>query len=83
MVLDKDTHAEVLIALNSKDEMLNVIKNIKDQKRTLNMNILDYWGLEIEDPYVNIYQGIDVLANGMLEKLPTAPKLKDFLSSNF
>ena len=73
MVLDKDTHAEVLIALNSKDEMLNVIKNIKDQKRTLNMNILDYWGLEIEDPYVNIYQGIDVLANGMLEKLPNIP----------
>ena len=26
MVLDKNIHTEVLIALNSKDEMLNVIK---------------------------------------------------------
>lgn len=73
MVLDKDIHTEVLVALNSKDEMLNVIKNIKEEKRTLNINILDYWGLEFEDPYVTIYQGIEVLANGMVERLPNFP----------
>lgn len=33
MVLDKDTHTQVLIALNSKEEMLNVIKNIREKKR--------------------------------------------------
>ncbi len=73
MVLDKDIHSEVLIALNSKDEMLSVIANIKQQKRTLQMNVLDYWGIELEDPYVNIYRGIEVLANGMLERLPNYP----------
>ena len=75
MVLDKDIHTEVLIALNSKDEMLNVIKNIKDSKSTLHMSVLDYWGLEIDDPYVNVHQGIDVLANGMVERLPNIPIL--------
>jgi hypothetical protein len=75
MVLDKNIHTEVLIALNSKDEMLNVIKNIRENKKNLQMTILDYWGLDVEDPYVNIYKGIEVLANGMVEKLPNIPVL--------
>ena len=33
MVLDKNIHTEVLIALNSKDEMLNVIKIIREHKK--------------------------------------------------
>ncbi len=73
MVLDKDIHCEVLIVLNSKDEMLSVIENIKSHKHNLQMNILDYWNLEIDDPYINIYKGIEVLANGMVERLPNIP----------
>lgn len=75
MVLDKNIHSEVLIALNSKDEMLNVIKNIREYKKNLQITILDYWGINIKDPMVNIYKGIDVLANGMVEKLPNVPVL--------
>ena len=33
MVLDKNIHTEVLIALNSKDEMLNVIKIIREHTK--------------------------------------------------
>ncbi len=73
MVLDKNIHTEVLIALNSKDEMLNVIKNIKEHKQNLQMTILDYWGLNIDDSHVNVYKGIEVLANGMVERLPNIP----------
>lgn len=73
MVLDKNVHYEVLIALNSKDEMLNVIKNIKARKKNLQISILDYWGIELTDPYVSIYKGIEVLANGMVERLPNIP----------
>ncbi|QKJ24318.1 COG3400 family protein [Poseidonibacter lekithochrous] len=73
MVLDKNIHTEVLIALNSKDEMLSVIKNIREHKQNLQMNILDYWGINVEDPYVNVYKGIEVLANGMVERLPNIP----------
>ena len=75
MVLDKDIHTEVLIALNSKDEMLNVIKNIREHTKNLQMTVLDYWGMKINDPLVNIYRGIEVLANGMVEKLPNVPVL--------
>lgn len=73
MVLDKDVHTEVLTALNTKDEMLSVIKNIREHKKNLQINVLDYWGLKIEDSYVNLYRGIDVLANGMIETLPNIP----------
>ncbi len=73
MVLDKDIHTQVLVALNSKDEMLNVIKNIQARKKNLPISILDYWGIDLEDPYVNIYKGIEVLANGMVERLPNIP----------
>jgi uncharacterized protein len=75
MVLDKNIHTEVLIAQNSKDEMLNVIKNIREHTKNIQMTILDYWGMKINDPLVNIYRGIEVLANGMVEKLPNVPVL--------
>ena len=75
MVLDKNIHTEVLIALNSKDEMLNVIKNIREHTKNLQMTVLDYWGIKVNDPLVNIYRGIEVLANGMVEKLPNVPVL--------
>lgn len=73
MILDKNVHTEALIALNSKDEMLSVIENIKRKKANMQMNILDYWGIDLKDSYVNIYKGIDVLANGMIERLPNIP----------
>ena len=75
MVLDKDIHTEVLIALNSKDEMLNVIRNIREHTKNLQMTVLDYWGMKVNDPLVRIYRGIEVLANGMVEKLPNIPVL--------
>lgn len=73
MVLDKNIHIDALIALNSKEEMINVVKNIRTKKRIMQINVLDYWGLEIDDPYVSVYKGIDVLANGMVERLPNVP----------
>ncbi|WP_228286228.1 COG3400 family protein [Arcobacter vandammei] len=75
MVLDKNIHSEVLMALNSKDEMLSVIKNIREYKKNLQITILDYWGINIKDQFLNIYKGIEVLANGMVERLPNVPVL--------
>lgn len=73
MVLDKNVHTQVLIALNSKDEMLNVIKNIQSRKKNLPISVLDYWGIELNDSNINVYKGIEVLANGMVERLPNVP----------
>ena len=73
MVLDKNIHTEAIVSLNSKEEMINVVKNIRTMKRIMQINVLDYWGLEIDDSYVSVYKGIDVLANGMVERLPNIP----------
>jgi len=75
MVLEKNIHIEVLMALNSKDETLSVIKNLREYKKNLQITILDYWEINIDDPYLNIYKGIEVLANGMMERLPNIPIL--------
>ncbi len=73
-VLNKTNHTEVLIVLNSKEEILNVIKNIRQFKKNLQITIYNNWDITItEDPYVNGYNGIEVLANGLLEKLPNVP----------
>lgn len=74
IVLEKDIHIEVLISLNSKDETLTVIKNIREEKPNIQISILDYWNLVLEESSnINIYRGIEVLANGMLERLPNMP----------
>lgn len=75
IVLEKNIYTEVLMALNSKDEMLSVIKNIREYKKNLQITILDYWGININDQFINIYKGIEVLANGMVERLPNVPVL--------
>jgi uncharacterized protein len=36
---------------------------------------LDYWGINLNDQFINIYKGIEVLANGMVERLPNVPVL--------
>jgi len=72
-VLNKEIHTEVLIALRSKDETINVIKNIRIKKKNIQITIYNNWGIELNDPNINSYNGIDVLANGLLEKLPNIP----------
>lgn len=73
MVLDKDIHTQALVVLNSKDEMSSVVNNIRKRKKNIPISVLDYWGMQIEDSNLNIYKGIEVLANGMVEKLPNIP----------
>lgn len=75
IVLDKIIHTSCIISLSNKEDILNVIKNIRNKKRIIQINILDYWGLNIEDDYISIYNGIDILANGMVERLPNIPVL--------
>ncbi|MEA1913704.1 MAG: potassium transporter TrkA [Campylobacterota bacterium] len=73
-VLTKVNHTEVLIVLNSKEEIQSVIKNIRNYKKNLQITIYNNWEITLsEDPYVNNYNGIEVLANGLLEKLPNVP----------
>lgn len=74
LVLDKEVHTNILLSMGSKDETISVIKNIRKKNPTIQISVLDYWGTDFkEDPYLQVHRGIEVLANGMIEKLPNTP----------
>jgi hypothetical protein len=73
IVLNKDIHTDALIALTTKDETLNTLKNIREKKKNLNVTIYDNWNIQLNDNYLSRYNGVNVLANGLLEKLPNIP----------
>lgn len=73
LVLNKDIHTDVLIVLTTKDETINTVKNIRYKKKNINITIYDNWNIQLKDNYLSRYSGVDVLANGLLEKLPNIP----------
>ena len=72
-ILNKDIHTEILIALTSKDETQSVIRNIRSIHKKTQITVYNNWNIDTSDPYINSYDGIEVLANGLLEKLPNIP----------
>jgi len=74
-VLDKVLHNEALVVLNSKDDTLGVIENIRAQRDSFHFSVYDSWDLDIQDKKVHLYRGNEVLANGLLEQLPNIPVL--------
>ena len=72
-VLNKDIHSEVLVVLTSKAETENTIKNIRSTHKKLQITIYNNWEIDTSDPYINSYNGIEILANGLFEKLPNIP----------
>ncbi len=74
-VLDKVVHNEGLVVLNSKADTLSVIANIREQKKTFHFSVYDGWDLDNHDKKIHYYKGNEILANGLLEKLPNIPVL--------
>lgn len=75
IVLDKVTHNEALVVLNSKNDTLSVISNIRKHKVNFHFSVYDSWDLDIKDDKIHYYQGNEILANGLLEQLPNIPVL--------
>jgi hypothetical protein len=74
-VLDKVTHNEALVVLNNKDDTLAVIANIRARRKNFYFTVYDNWDLDNLDTKINYYKGNEILANGLLEKLPNIPVL--------
>jgi hypothetical protein len=74
-ILLKVTHNEALVVLNSRDETLNVIKNIRQERLDFHFTIYDCWDLDIDDNKIHYYRGNEIAANGLLEQLPDIPVL--------
>ena len=74
-VLEKVVHNEGLVVLNSKDDTLSVIQNIRERRKTFHFSVYDSWDLDSNDNKVHYYRGNEILANGLLEQLPNIPVL--------
>ncbi|MEA3383698.1 MAG: TrkA C-terminal domain-containing protein, partial [Campylobacterota bacterium] len=72
-ILKKVLYQDALIVLNSKEDTLAVINNIRKKFRTLNFTIYDQWNLKLDDENIKYYRGNDILSNGLVEQLPNIP----------
>ena len=75
LVLDKVLHNEALVVLNSKEDTLSVVANIRKARQNFHFTVYDNWDLDINDSKIHYYRGNEVLANGLLEQLPNIPVL--------
>ncbi len=75
LVMEKVMHNEALVVLNSKNDTLDVISNIRKQRKSFHFSVYDCWDLDLKDNKVHYYMGNEVLANGLLEQLPNIPVL--------
>ncbi len=75
LVLEKVVHNEALVVLNSKDDTLSVIENIRRFGEKFHFTVYDSWGLDVRDDKIHYYRGNEILANGLLEQLPNIPVL--------
>ena len=72
-VLKKVLYQDALIVLNTKEDTIAVVKNIRINYKTLNFTIFDMWDLKLEDDNIKYYRGNDILSNGLVEQLPNIP----------
>jgi hypothetical protein len=74
-VLDKVAHNDAIVVLNSKDDTIDVINNIRKQKKNFYFTVYDNWNIDSDDTKIHYYMGNEILANGLLEQLPNIPVL--------
>lgn len=72
-LLKKDYYQDALIAMDSKEETLAVIDNIRQKFKTLSFTVYDKWNIQLDDQYIKFYRSNDVISNGLVEQLPNIP----------
>ncbi|MEA3512896.1 MAG: potassium transporter TrkA [Campylobacterota bacterium] len=72
-VLNKVLYQDALIALNTKEDTIAVVDNIRIKYKDLNFTIFDKWELDLNDKNVKYYRSNDILSNGLVEQLPNIP----------
>lgn len=64
---------QVIVAMDSYQEVENTIKNIKLVKSTLHIVVLNQWHLDSEDSSVIMVNSNEILASRLLDYLPNVP----------
>jgi len=72
-VLDKALYQDALVALDTKEDTIAVIANIRMKYRDLNFAVFDQWDLDLNDKNIKYYRSNDILSNGLVEQLPNIP----------
>ncbi len=72
-ILNKSLYQDALIALDTKEDTLAVVHNIRVKYKDLNFTVYDQWGLDLKDKNIKYYRGNDIISNGLIEQLPNIP----------
>ncbi|QOG12517.1 COG3400 family protein [Arcobacter sp. FWKO B] len=73
-LLGKMFPSEVLVVLDSKDDTIYTIKNIRHIKHNIEVIVYDPWGIDFKsDEHIYRYDSTQISANGLLERLPNIP----------
>jgi hypothetical protein len=72
-LLARHEYHQVMLSLSSKSDTLATYDNIRAFSMSLQIILLDIWGLEFGDTHLNIVNAKDVLANILSNYLPDLP----------
>jgi len=73
LVMNKVSYNDILVVLGNKDDTICVIENIKQITPNVNFNVFNEWELDFSDTNIQDYNAVDILASGLIERLPNVP----------
>ena len=73
LVMSKVSHNEILMVLGTKDDTLAVIDNLRNINKNIHINVYNEWNLKFDGENIHEYNAINILANGLIERLPNVP----------
>ena len=73
LLMTNSIYSEILVVLNSKDETINTIKNIRLIKEKVNITVYDKWDINLDDSNILYHRALEIVSNGLFEKLPNVP----------
>ncbi len=73
LVMSTYTHHEALVVLSNKNDTQAVIENISNIAPSLYFSVYNEWDLKFDNEHIQDYNALDVLSNGLIERLPNIP----------
>ncbi len=73
LIMSKVNHTDALVVMSNKNDTMAIMDNIKQINPNLSYSIYNEWDINLDDLHIQEYNGLDVLSNGLLEKLPNIP----------
>lgn len=73
MIMGKVSYNDILLVLGNKDDTISVIANIREINPNINFNVYNEWNIDLTDKNIQNYNAIDILTNGLIERLPNVP----------